>query len=72
MQKSIIMVIFVVIQFIISMTTTPSLVKVGNKDSNMKMGESWAVALVQMLIMILGFVCVSYLGSDGEKVGSSD
>jgi len=59
-------------QLLISMTTTPSLVKVANKDSTMKMGESWAVALVQMILMILGFVLVSYLGNESEKVGSSD
>ena len=72
MNKIVLMSIIIGFQLLISMTTTPSLVKVANKDSTMKMGESWAVALVQMILMILGFVLVSYLGNESEKVGSSD
>ena len=66
MTPKALMAVVVVIQFVISMTATPALVKVAKKDSDMTMGQSWAVALVQMILMILGFVLVSYFGS--EKV----
>lgn len=72
MNKIWIMIIVLVIQFTISMTTTPSLVKISKSDSDMTMGQSWPVALVQMLLMIIGFVLVTYLGTETEKAGSSD
>ncbi len=72
MNKMLIMAIVVAIQFIISMTTTPSLIKMSKSDSDMTMGQSWPVALVQMLLMIIGFVLVSYLGSESSKVGPDD
>ena len=72
MNKMLIMAIVVIIQFIISMTATPSLIKVSKSDSDMTMGQSWPIALVQMLLMIVGFVLVSYLGTESEKVISND
>jgi len=72
MPKIWIMIIVLVIQFTISMTTTPSLIKISKSDSDMTMGQSWPVALVQMLLMIIGFVLVTYLGTETEKAGSSD
>jgi hypothetical protein len=65
-SKIVIMIIVLVIQFTISMTTTPSLVKVTNSDTEMTMGQSWPIALVQMLLMIVGFLCVTYLGTEKE------
>ena len=67
-----IMAIVVIIQFIISMTASPSLIKLSKPDSDMTMGQSWPIALVQMLLMIVGFVLVSYLGTESEKVISND
>jgi O-antigen/teichoic acid export membrane protein len=66
-----IMVIVIIIQFIISMTTTPALIRMAkNEDEEMTMKHSWGVALVQMLLMIVGFLLVSYLG--GDKAASDD
>jgi hypothetical protein len=72
MNKIVLMAIIIGFQLLISMTTTPSLIKLSKSDSDMTMGQSWPIALVQMLLMILGFVLVSYLGTESEKVGSSD
>ena len=72
MNKMLIMAIVVIIQFIISMTTTPSLIKISKPESDLTMGQSWPIALVQMLLMIIGFVLLSYLGTGTEKVSPTD
>lgn len=64
MNKIKIMISVLVIQLVISMTTTPSLVKVTNPETEMTMAQSWPIALVQMLLMIVGFILISYFGDE--------
>jgi O-antigen/teichoic acid export membrane protein len=63
-----IMAIVIVLQIIISMTTTPSLIRVSKPDNEMTMMQSWPIALVQMLLMIVGFLCLSYLVTEPQPI----